>query len=50
MASGSEKHITPETAWMEKQGYRWTESEEDVKETIPTAEETDGEGWDEFSA
>ena len=27
-----------------------TESEEDVEETIPAAEETDGEAWDEFSA
>ena len=33
--SGSEKNITPEAAWMAKQGYQWTESEE---ETIPAAE------------
>ena len=35
MSSGSERVITPEAAWMAKQGYRWTESEED---TIPAAE------------
>ena len=46
----SDEHITPEAEWMEKQGYRWTDSEEDVEETIPAAEESDGEGWDEFPA
>ena len=35
ISSGSEKHITPEAEWMAKQGYQWTESEE---ETIPAAE------------
>ena len=50
VSGGSEERITPEAEWMEKQGYRWTESEEDVEETIPAAEETDGEAWDEFSA
>ena len=50
VSSGSEEHITPEAEWMEKQGYRWTESEEDVEETIPAAEASDGEDWDEFSA
>ena len=35
VSSGSEKHITPEAAWMTKQGYQWTDSEE---ETIPAAE------------
>jgi len=33
--SGSEKNITPEADWMTKQGYQWTESEE---ESIPSAE------------
>ena len=35
MESGSEKNITPEADWMTKQGYQWTESEE---ESIPSAE------------
>ena len=35
ITSGSEKHITPEAEWMVKQGYKWTNSEE---EPIPTAE------------
>ena len=50
VSGGSEDRITPEAEWMEKQGYRWTESEEDVEQTIPATEETDGEGWDEFPA
>ena len=33
--SGSEEIITPEAAWIAKQGYQWMESEE---ETIPAAE------------
>ena len=49
-SGGSEEHITLEAEWMEKQGYRWTESEEDVEETIPATEASDGEDWDEFSA
>ena len=32
--SGSEVNITPEADWIAKQGYQWTESEE---ETIPAA-------------
>ena len=50
VSSGSEEHITPEAEWMEKQGYKWTDSEEDVEETIPVAEESDKEAWDEFPA
>ena len=50
MSGGSEERITPEAEWMEKQGYRWTDSEEDVEETIPADEESDGEGCDEFPA
>ena len=34
ISSGSEKHIKPEAEWMTKQGYQWTESEE---EPIPAA-------------
>ena len=37
-SSGSEKHITPKAAWMAKHGYKWTDSEEEQEETIPTAE------------
>ena len=33
--SGSEVNITPEAEWLAKQGYQWTESEE---ETIPAVE------------
>ena len=50
VSDGSEERITPEAEWMEKQGYRWTDSEEDVEETIPATEETGGEGWDAFPA
>ena len=42
VASGSEKHITPETAWMEKQGYKWTDLEE---ESVPAAESEDEESF-----
>ena len=42
MASGSEKHITPEAAWMAKQGYQWTDSEE---EYVPAAESGDDESF-----
>ena len=38
ISSGSEKHITPEAEWMAKQGYKWTDSEDEQEETIPTAE------------
>ena len=41
VASGSEKHITPETDWMEKQGYKWTDSEE----FVPAAESEDEESF-----
>ena len=49
MSSGSEDRITLESEWMEKQGYKWTDSEEDVQETIP-ATESDEERWDDFAA
>ena len=42
VANGSEKHITPETAWMEKQGYKWTDSEE---EYVPAAESGNDESF-----
>ena len=42
VASGSERHITPEAAWMAKQGYKWTDSEE---EYIPAAESDDEESF-----
>ena len=35
VSGGSEEHITPEAEWMAKQGYKWTDSEE---EHIPAAE------------
>ena len=38
ISSGSEKHIMPEAEWMAKQGYKWTNSEEDKEEIIPAAE------------
>ena len=49
VSGGSEDRITPEAKWMEKQGCRWTDSEEDVEETIPAAE-SDEERSDDFSA
>ena len=42
----SEKHITLEAEWMAKQGYKWTDSEEDP---IPAAE-SDGERSSDYSA
>ena len=30
---GSEEHITPETEWMAKHGYKWTDSEEEPAES-----------------
>ena len=48
VSGGSKDHITREAEWMAKQGFKWTDSEEDVEETIPVAEESDGERWDEF--
>ena len=42
VASGSERHITPEAAWMAKQGYKWTDSEE---EYVPAAESDDEESF-----
>ena len=50
VSGGSEEHITPETEWMEKQGFKWTDSEEEAEESIPAAEESDAEEWDSFSA
>ena len=52
VSGGSEDVITPEAAWMSKQGYKWTSSEDDLKETIPAAEsdEEHEEQWDDFSA
>ena len=38
VSGGSEDVITPEVAWMSKQGYKWTSSEDDIEETIPAAE------------
>ena len=29
VSGSSEEHITPEAKWMAKQGYRWTDSEEE---------------------
>ena len=46
ISSGSEVHITLEAEWMRKQGYRWTESEE---ESVPAAE-SDGERASDYSA
>ena len=49
ISSGSEVHITPEAEWMAKQGYRWTDSEQDIEETVPVAE-SDEEHWSNYSA
>ena len=52
VSGGSEDAITPEAAWMAKQGFKWTSSEEDIEETVPTAESDKEyeEQWDDFSA
>ena len=50
VSGGSEERTTPEAEWMEKHGYRWTDSEEDVEEPIPAAEASDEEAWDESPA
>ena len=52
VSGGSEDVITPEAAWMAKQGYKWTSSEEDIEESIPATEsdEEHEEQWDDFSA
>ena len=52
VSGGSEDVITPDAAWISKQGYKWTSSEDDLEETIPAAEsdEEHEEQWDDFSA
>ena len=52
VSGGSEDAIMPEAAWMKKQGYKWTSSEEDIEEPVPAAEsdEEHEEQWDDFSA
>jgi len=49
ISSGSERVITPEATWMAKQGYKWTDSEEDQEETVPAAE-SDEERASDYSA
>ena len=49
VSGGSEEHITPEAEWMSKQGFQWTDSEEDIKETVPAAE-SDEERASDYSA
>ena len=46
VSGGSEEHITPEAEWMAKQGYKWTNFEE---EHIPAAE-SDEERASDYSA
>ena len=50
VSGGSEDRITPEAEWIAKQGFKWTDSEEEAEESIPAAEESDEEEWDSFSA
>ena len=38
VSGGSEDRITLEAEWMAKQGFKWTDSKEDIEETIPAAE------------
>lgn len=51
VSGGSKDDITPEAAWMAKQGFKWTSSEEDIEETVPAAksDEEHEEHWDDFS-
>ena len=32
VSNGSEDNITPEAAWMARQGYKWSESDEELQE------------------
>ena len=48
-SGGSEDHITQEAEWMAKQGFKWTDSEEDKEETVPAAE-SDEERATDYSA
>ena len=34
VAGGSKDRITAEAEWMEKQGYKWTDSEKDRKSVV----------------
>ena len=38
ISGGSKDRITPEAEWMAKQSFKWTDSEEDNKETVPNVE------------
>ena len=49
VSGGSEEVITPEAEWMAKQGFKWTDSEEDIEETVP-ATESDEEHARDYSA
>ena len=49
ISSGSERVITPEAAWMAKQGYKCTTSKEEKEEPIPAAE-SDEERASDYSA
>ena len=42
VSSGSERIITPKADWMAKQGFQWTESEEETIPAAETDEELDG--------
>ncbi len=48
VSGGSEDVITPKAAWMSKQGYKWTSSEDDFPAT--ESDEEHEEQWDDFSA
>jgi len=52
VSGGSEDAITLEAERRAKQGFKWTSSEEDIVEPVPTAEsDTEHEEhWDDFSA
>ena len=49
VSGGSEERITPKTEWMAKQGFKWTDSEEDNEKTVPAAK-SDEERATDYSA
>ena len=49
VSGGSEERITPKTEWMAKQGFKWTDSEEDNEETVPAAESDEERATDYFA-
>ena len=50
ISSGSEDDITPESAWMQAQGYQWSDAEEEASEEDNEEEQDDPDATDESGA